>query len=61
MQKGRLIAIVVGVSVAIAIGAAFAFTSTIPNGQQEFEPAEENTEGRNIVVTLEEKLGIESP
>lgn len=62
MQKGRLIAIAVAIAVAVAVGAAFAFTSTMPN-KQEVEPAE-TTEGRNVVVNIEEKLGIserESP
>lgn len=61
MQKGKLIAIAVGIAIAVAVGAAFAFTGTMPNNQQEVEPAG-TTEGREIVVNIEEKLGIsESP
>jgi len=42
---------------AVAVGVAFAFTSTMPNNEQEVEPAG-TTEGRNVVVNIEEKLGI---
>ena len=57
MQKGMLIAIAVGITVAVAIGAAFTFSSAMPSGQQVLQPAG-TTEGHNKVVNLEEKLGI---
>lgn len=61
MRKARFIAIAIGIAVAAAVGVAFTFTSIIPNSTQEVEPAG-TTEGRNIVVNVQEKLGIsESP
>ncbi len=81
MQRGRLIAIVVGIAIAVAFGAAFAFTSLpgtqgissgtqdilsvtediLPVIQDEVKPAG-TKEGRNIVVNIQEELGVsESP
>ena len=57
MRKSRFLAIVIGIVAAVAVGVAFAFTSTMPNNEQEVEPAG-TTEGRNVVVNIEEKLGI---
>ncbi|MFQ5970304.1 MAG: hypothetical protein ACE5J2_07420 [Nitrososphaerales archaeon] len=56
MQKGRLIAIALGIAVALAVGVAFAFTGLMPQGEQVLEPG--TTEGRNVVVNIEEKLGV---
>lgn len=59
MHKGRLIAIAIGIAIAIVAGVAFAFNNTMSNDQ--VEPTG-TTEGRNIVVNVEEKLEIsESP
>lgn len=57
-----MIAIAVVIAIAVTVGAAFAFEISIQNKQQ-VEPAG-TTEGREIVVNVEEKLGIsekESP
>ncbi len=55
MQKGRLIAIAIGIAVAVALGVAFAIS--MQTNQQEVEPTGA-TEGRNIVVNIEEKLEV---
>ena len=82
MQRGRLIAIVVGIAITVAFGAAFAFTSISP-GTQDISPGTQDIlsvtedilpvtqdevkpagtkEGRNIVVNIQEELGVsESP
>lgn len=56
MQKGRLIAIAIGIAIAVAVGVTFAVTNSMQNSQQ-VEPTE-TTEGRKIVVNIEEKVGV---
>lgn len=54
MQKGKLIAIVIGIAIAVGVGVAFAISMQT---NQQVKPAG-TTEGREIVVNIEEKLGI---
>ena len=55
MQKGKLVAIAIGIAITIAVGAAFAIS--MQTDRQELEPTG-TTEGREIVVNIEEKLGV---
>lgn len=55
MQKGKLIAIAIGIAIAVAVGVAFAIS--MQTNQQEVEPTG-TTEGKEIVVNLEEKLKV---
>lgn len=57
MQRGKLIAIAVGIAVAVALGAVFAFNSATQGEQKSIEPTGTD-EGRDIVVNIEEKLQV---
>lgn len=60
MRKG-LVAIIIGIAVAIAGGTAFAIDMSMRNSQPGVAPSG-TTVGHNVVVNIEEKLGIsESP
>lgn len=52
-----MVALLVGIAIAIAVGAAFAYEVSTQSVQNGAAP-NATKEGKNIVVNIEEKLGI---
>ncbi|GEM_PF-6481290 len=58
MKKGKIVAL--GIAVAIAIVAGFAFAVSTQNSQTDAPPINPTGEGRNLTLNLEEKFSIET-
>jgi hypothetical protein len=57
MKRGTLTVIIIAAAIGVGLGVAFALDVSMQNNQLE-QTLTEPAEGRNIVVTIEEKLGI---